>query len=581
MTTETGPIATPIPIKQKDLPESVHKPGLDITAEQVQKRGTGNTVRRYHGRDAALVTVEVVVQSTALISDITNLLIVDHNVGTMSSGDTSALSDLPCGTYCRVWLVNCNITTIEAGAFAKLPQVETLVIWRSNLQTLKSGAFEGMGGLKHLLLLGNNITCLETGTFDGMPELGYLYLVENQILTMPAGVLHGLQSEWLDVSMNSISHIAPGVLQDAGPVRHIYAIKNRLQSVSVGMFAGLEQLRLLYLQDNEISSIADGAFVSNKLLRTIGLSGNKLTFLSGLWFVPGKSYPHVNVKGNAIAAVAHASRLTTFFLPNNPLRWTLPVAVNASALPCPAPFVEIVNAQRNQHPQAYTASGNVYWEDLPRVSWTFANSCHIDGAHKDSVEVFHRGSPGSQAKCSAKPCPGAQRRLGTLAFSYGDTVANAGPLDDQITPYAITYDVEDDDITPYAEGHLRDHDSLCESDDSDSSEIVPYGVSKICDKYVSGDGKKTQENTPVTYRKDNLSSEGPVSKTYGKDEPKETILNDSVNVTIHQPSPSPLSASYRSEAACSTASPLPEAVAVNTEATPVDTKTTDVSVEDN
>ncbi|KAI8515765.1 hypothetical protein Bbelb_065780 [Branchiostoma belcheri] len=515
--------------------------------------------------------------------DITNLLIVDHNVGTMSSGDTSALSDLPCGTYCRVWLVNCNITTIEAGAFAKLPQVETLVIWRSNLQTLKSGAFEGMGGLKHLLLLGNNITCLETGTFDGLPELGYLYLVENQILTMPAGVLHGLQSEWLDVSMNSISHIAPGVLQDAGPVRHIYAIKNRLQSVSVGMFAGLEQLRLLYLQDNEISSIADGAFVSNKLLRTIGLSGNKLTFLSGLWFVPGKSYPHVNVKGNAIAAVAHASRLTTFFLPNNPLRWTPPVAVNASALPCPAPFVEIVNAQRNQHPQVYTASGNVYWEDLPRVSWTFANRI----AWRYSTEGHRVARQNARENHATVPREGLARlpsessAIVPYAVAYGDTVANAGPSDDQITPYAITYDVEDDDITPYAEGHLRDHDSLCESDDSDSSEIVPYGVSKICDKYVSGDGKKTQENTPVTYRNDNLSSEGPVSKTYGKDEPKETILNDSVNVTIHQPSPSPLLVSDRSEAACSTASLLPEAVAVNTEATPVDTKTTDVSVEDN
>ncbi|XP_019625484.1 PREDICTED: uncharacterized protein LOC109470837 [Branchiostoma belcheri] len=721
--------------------------------------------------------------------DITILLVVDHNTGIMSSGDTSALSDLPCGTYCRVWLVNCNITTIEAGAFAKLSQVQTLVIWRSNLQTLKSGTFEGMGGLKHLLLLGNNITCLEAGTFQGLPRLGYLYLVENHILTMPAGVLRGLQSEWLDVSMNSISHIAPGVLQDAGPVQHIYAIKNRLQSVSVGMFAGLEQLRLLYLQDNKISSIADGAFVSNKLLRTLDLSGNKLTFLSGLWFVPDKAYPRVNVKGNAIAAVVHASRLATFLLPNNPLRctcaniglyermWTLwksqwhfplrsmisiqagcpsisllrtpPVAVNASALPCPAPFVEIVDVERNQHPQVYKASGNVYWEDLPHVFWTFANgseysmnithntnttahaslaignltvsvvtyikaegwvkckgsenktgsrkhescsnymgkstftfwlttaenvtvtncSCtvvseigsytvnfdmslqttsltqptihtqpathteptsHIQQttylqptaqtqplstskslwmivlsslftilmvltriAWRYSTEGHRVARQNVQENHSVEGAPGPREGVARLpsvssvivpyAVAYGDTIANAGTSDDQITPYAITYDVEDDDITPYAEGHLRDHDSLCESDDSDSSEIVPYGVSKICDKYVSGDGKETQENTSVTYRNDNLSSsEGPVSKMYGKDEPKETILNDSVKVIIHQPNPSPLPASDHSEAACSTASPLPEAVAINNQATPNDhdTETNDVSVED-
>ncbi|XP_019639937.1 PREDICTED: uncharacterized protein LOC109481788 [Branchiostoma belcheri] len=729
--------------------------------------------------------------------DITNLLIVDHNVGTMSSGDTSALSDLPCGTYCHVWLVNCNITTIEAGAFAKLSQVKTLVIWRSNLQTLKSGTFAGMEGLKDLLLLDNNITCLEAGTFDGLPKLGYLYLVENQILTMPVGMLRGLQLDWLDVSMNSISHIAPGVLQEAGPVRQIYFVKNKLQSVSVGMFAELEQLRQLYLQHNEISSIADGAFLSNKLLQRIVLSGNKLTFLSGLWFPPGKAYTHVNGKGiyadviakkNAIAVVVHASRLLNFVLQNNPLRctcaniglyermWMLwkvgwyptwrfmisfqtgcpaisllrtpPVAVNASALPCPAPVVEIVNVERNQYLQVYTAFGNVYWEDLSHVFWSFANGSEYSmnithntnttahaslpignltvsvvtyikaegwvkckgseskagswkhescsnymgkstftlwlrtvenvtftnfsytvvseiGSHtayfdtslhlsqprttslaqstihtqpttltepttheqqttyvqptahtpplptstslwtivlsslaailmvltriawRYSTEAHRVARQNDRENYSVEGAPGPREGVARLpsgssaivpyAVAYGDTVSNAGSSDEQITPYAITYDVEDDDITPYAEGHLRDHDSLCESDASDSSEIVPYGVSKICDKY---DRKETQENTPVTYRNDNLSSEGPVSETYGKDEPKETILNDSVNGIIHQPGPAALPGSDRSVAACSAASPLPEAAAIDTQAAPIDTETADASNED-
>ncbi|KAI8494250.1 hypothetical protein Bbelb_280100 [Branchiostoma belcheri] len=588
--------------------------------------------------------------------DITNLLIVDHNVGTMSSGDTSALSDLPCGTYCHVWLVNCNITTIEAGAFAKLSQVKTLVIWRSNLQTLKSGTFAGMEGLKDLLLLDNNITCLEAGTFDGLPKLGYLYLVENQILTMPVGMLRGLQLEWLD---------------EAGPVRQIYFVKNKLQSVSVGMFAELEQLRQLYLQHNEISSIADGAFLSNKLLQRIVLSGNKLTFLSGLWFPPGKAYTHTGC-------------------PAISLLRTPPVAVNASALPCPAPVVEIVNVERNQYLQVYTASGNVYWEDLSHVFWSFANgseysmnithntnttahaslaignltlcpSVRGDGgstcvrsvvggsergltgrgrdtgrgqivwqttheqqttyvqptahtpplptstslwtivlsslaailmvltriAWRYSTEAHRVARQNDRENYSVEGAPGPREGVARLpsgssaivpyAVAYGDTVSNAGSSDEQITPYAITYDVEDDDITPYAEGHLRDHDSLCESDASDSSEIVPYGVSKICDKY---DRKETQENTPVTYRNDNLSSEGPVSETYGKDEPKETILNDSVNGIIHQPGPAALPGSDRSVAACSAASPLPEAAAIDTQAAPIDTETADASNED-
>ncbi|CAH1258780.1 SLIT1 [Branchiostoma lanceolatum] len=127
------------------------------------------------------------------------LVIADHNVGTLNTGDTTAVSKIPCGTECSVWLVNCNITTIEVGAFAKLPQVKTLVIWRSDLQTLKHGVFEGMEGLEDLALLENNITCLEAGAFDGLPLLWSLLLVDNQILTIAPGTLRRLQLSWLDV----------------------------------------------------------------------------------------------------------------------------------------------------------------------------------------------------------------------------------------------------------------------------------------------------------------------------------------------------------------------------------------------
>ncbi|XP_066301892.1 chondroadherin-like [Branchiostoma lanceolatum] len=96
----------------------------------------------------------------------------------------------------------------KVGALAKLPQVKTLVIWRSNLQTLRSGTFEGMERLEELLLLGNNITCLKAGAFDGLSLLEYLYLVDNQLLTMAPDMLRGLRLAWLDC--NEISSIADG-----------------------------------------------------------------------------------------------------------------------------------------------------------------------------------------------------------------------------------------------------------------------------------------------------------------------------------------------------------------------------------
>ncbi|XP_078573146.1 uncharacterized protein LOC144859991 [Branchiostoma floridae x Branchiostoma japonicum] len=234
--------------------------------------------------------------------DTTVLVMVDHNVGTLTSGDTTAVSKLPCGSDCKLWFVNCNITTIEVGALAKLPQVKTLVIWQNNLETLRSGTFEGMEGVKELVLIENNMTCIEAGAFDGLPLLRFLYLVDNQILTMAPGMLRGLQLDWLDVSANSIWYIAPGVLQGALSVRHVYIVENKLQSVSVGMFAELGNMHNLHLEYNEISWIADGAFHSNQRLAVLNLAGNKLTFLSGLWFKPAK-LGKVNLKGNAIAVV--------------------------------------------------------------------------------------------------------------------------------------------------------------------------------------------------------------------------------------------------------------------------------------
>eukprot|EP00058_Branchiostoma_floridae_P008430 XP_002593918.1 hypothetical protein BRAFLDRAFT_98216 [Branchiostoma floridae] len=719
---------------------------------------------------------------------VTVLVIADNNIGTMTKADATAISKLPCGRDCRLWLVNCNITTIEVGALAKLPQVTALVIWQSNLQALRSDTFEGMEGLKSLLLLGNNITCLEAGAFDGLPLLRSLYLVDNQILTMAPGMLRGLQLDWLDVSANSIRYIAPGVLQGTRSVRNVYIVENKLQSVSVGMFADLANMRSLHLEYNEISWIADGAFHSNRRLEVLNLAGNSLTFLSGRWFKSTKIF-NVDLTRNAIAAayLGRGDALLNVLLPDNPLRctcaniglyehlwrrWTEliwgshpryakvslqtgcpasslvespPVQVNVSALPCPAPFVEFVNAEQNHESKVYKAVGNVYWEDLPHMSWDFANGSEYSmnityitnttthaslaignltvtvgtylraegwvkcreewspsenqgtrkqekcsnymgksrfslwlstasnfsfwnltcsaisnagsyTAHFDGRESVHFSQPfttpqlltqptnhtrahtthiqptadtqplstplsyivllpgnhnqkyvsestwlivlaslaavlmiltrvaweyttgvkwaaglenNSAAEQALAPREGVARlpsgpsAIVPYAVVYDNAGANSGDPDEQIAPYAITYDVEDDEITPYAEGHLRDHDSLCESDASDSSEAVPYGVSKLCDKYVSGDRTEPRDSTSGAYRSDNAASGGPVSKMCGKDEPKETILDDSVSVRvlIDQGSPPPPTNSDRSEATCSTASSLPEAAA--------------------
>ncbi|XP_019619959.1 PREDICTED: uncharacterized protein LOC109466665 [Branchiostoma belcheri] len=350
---------------------------------------------------------------------ITNIMIVGNNVGKLGIENADILSKVPCSTDCRLWFVGCNLTAIELGAFAKLPQVSELVIWRSNVQTLKNGTFAGMGRLENLLLLENNITRLEDGCFHGLPRLSYLILVDNQILTMSPGAFLGVQPRWVDVSANLIATVAPGTLQAIKSVEYVRVVENKLRSIGVEMFYGLERLRVVNLEGNRISHIAEGAFHSNTLIGSVNLAGNRLTFLSGGWFK--SSFPHsLNMRGNDIAAMATEGRALpqargiSIWLGNLPrctcandwlyehkgntlkikqqfIRAIMvrppppscpasplpipPAPVNPNGLPCPVPLVEVTHVECSAA-YRYEAAGDVYWEQLPTVTFAFPDGVH-------------------------------------------------------------------------------------------------------------------------------------------------------------------------------------------------------------
>ncbi|KAI8517007.1 hypothetical protein Bbelb_055880 [Branchiostoma belcheri] len=346
----------------------------------------------------------------------TNIMIVGNNVGKLGTDKAEILSQIPCGEDCRLWFVGCNLTAIEVGAFAKLPQVSKLVIWRSNVQTLKNGTFAGMEGLKYLLLLENNLTHLEDGCFHGLPRLSHLILVDNQILTMSPSAFLGVQPRWVDVSANLIATVEPGTLQAIKSVEHVHAVENKLRSIGMEMFHGLERLGYLNLEGNRISHIAEGAFHSNTKMHALNLAGNRLTFLSGGWFK--SSFPNsLKMRGNDIAAMATEGRalprwrgiwldnpprctcandwlyeregntlkIKQQFIrvimvrpsscPASPLMPIPPAPVNPNGLPCPVPLVEVTHVERSAA-HTYEAAGDVYWEQLPTVTFAFPDGLH-------------------------------------------------------------------------------------------------------------------------------------------------------------------------------------------------------------
>ncbi|XP_019627880.1 PREDICTED: LOW QUALITY PROTEIN: uncharacterized protein LOC109472538 [Branchiostoma belcheri] len=348
---------------------------------------------------------------------ITDIMIVENNVGRLDHEKGEILSQIPCGEDCRLWFVDCNLTTIEVGAFAKLPQVSKLAIWRSNVQTLKNGTFAGMESLEYLLLLENNLAHLEGGCLDGLPSVSHIVLVDNQILTISPDAFRGLQPRWFDVSANLIANVAPGTFQTIKSVVYVRAVENKLRSIGVGMFHGLERLVSLHLTGNRISHIAAGAFHSNTELDILNLAENRLTFLSGGWYkwsfqgslvARDNGIATIVLKGRAIpwGLRIHLSNRPRCTCANDwlydyeggypktkqrfknllnlpPAKVSCPASAlmrNISApvspshsLPCPPPMVEILKAERYPECKYTVVVGRVYWEQLPQVSWTFPN----------------------------------------------------------------------------------------------------------------------------------------------------------------------------------------------------------------
>ncbi|KAI8492101.1 hypothetical protein Bbelb_299980 [Branchiostoma belcheri] len=147
-----------------------------------------------------------------------------------------------------------------------------------------------------------------------------------------------------------------------------------------------------------------------------------------------------------------------------------------------------------------------------------ANSgCHgnADGAVNHSEPAANQITPPISNSATFPACQSTTaeglngERLATQGYAEAADSNSADP-DEQIAPYAIAYDVEEEDVTPYAEGHLRDHDSLSESDASDSPDVivsddddfdenvVSEGVTKF---YYSGDNSEIREGSSIAYVK--------------------------------------------------------------------------------
>ena len=169
--------------------------------------------------------------------------------------------------------VQINVTACDDITTAALAGIRTLG-GGASITSLQAGDYAGLTGLRTLLLINSGLTSLPAGIFDDLTALETLNLSFNQLASLPAGIdkLTALTS--LNLASNRLTSLADDSLDDLTNLTELKLGNNGLTGLPDGIFDALTALKDLHLNDNSLSTLPDGLFENLTGLRELVLSGN-------------------------------------------------------------------------------------------------------------------------------------------------------------------------------------------------------------------------------------------------------------------------------------------------------------------
>ena len=282
--------------QQTKAPEQPEQPEEPDTAENVCDRTPElrDAFMQAFGTDDCRT-----VDSEALAS-IERLYFFEKGFTTLAAGDfdgltnlqelnlsSNLLASLPDGVFDDLTnlqglsLNENQLAGLPGGAFEGLTNLQELALQFNNLRVLPDGAFDGLTSLRELRLTSNDLMRLPDGAFDGLSSLQELYLGNNDLTRLPDGAFDGLTSlRALHLSENQLTALPDGVFDGLTSLLYLYLDNNRLLRLRGGVFDDLTSLRTLLLHNNQLTALPDGLFGNLTSLEALGLAGNSLTALS-------------------------------------------------------------------------------------------------------------------------------------------------------------------------------------------------------------------------------------------------------------------------------------------------------------
>ena len=248
-----------------------------------------------------------------------------------------------------------SISSLRAGDFGGLTNLNELNLAYNSLSSLPAGVFDDLTNLRRLNLYQNNLSNIPAGVFDKLTGLTILNLGYNKMSSLPADVfdkltslltlglhlnihldasglagafdeLKSLTSLRLDYSKHS--SLPAGIFDQLTALTELRLSGNRLTGLPLGVFDKLTELTFLDLHGNRLRNLRAGVFDKLTKLTQLNLFRNRLTGLSSDVFDKLTKLRALTLNGNQLSTLPEdvfekQSSLLLLWLHNNNLR-TLP-----------------------------------------------------------------------------------------------------------------------------------------------------------------------------------------------------------------------------------------------------------------
>ena len=173
-----------------------------------------------------------------------------------------------------------GITTLKAGDFDGLTNLESLSIEDNRLGELPENLFAGLSNLDRLSIGRNPLTELPAGLFAGLSKLRGLDINFTDLEALPDDVFAGLSNlRWLNLSSNNLSALPENVFAGLSGMESLSMGNQDLSELSPGAFAGLSGLVGLSIGNARYETLPPGLFAGLDNLQALTIGGPRLTSL--------------------------------------------------------------------------------------------------------------------------------------------------------------------------------------------------------------------------------------------------------------------------------------------------------------